>query len=88
MLKKEGDTGINTLITNICHPGLCMAGAGLISLLGLAGDLFESHLKRKHQVKDMGSILPGHGGILDRFDSLLFVSPALILILEMLKLLR
>ena len=63
-------------------------GASVISLLGLAGDLFESGLKRKYEVKDTGSLLPGHGGILDRFDSLLFVSPVLLLAFIILNLLR
>jgi phosphatidate cytidylyltransferase len=57
----------------------------LISILGLAGDLFESGLKRRREVKDTGGILPGHGGILDRFDSLLFVAPVILFLFYLLK---
>jgi phosphatidate cytidylyltransferase len=49
----------------------------LLSVFGQIGDLVESALKRHYSVKDSGHILPGHGGILDRFDSLLFVLPIL-----------
>ena len=52
-------------------------GLGLtVAVFGTWGDLVESLLKRTFKIKDSGSILPGHGGMLDRFDSSLLAIPA------------
>ena len=58
---------------------LCIAGFS-VSIISQFGDLITSLLKREFGIKDFGNILPGHGGVLDRFDSVLAAAPALLLL--------
>lgn len=57
----------------------------IVAVVGGLGDLVESLFKRSIQVKDSGTILPGHGGILDRFDAILIVAPVVFVFLEAVK---
>ena len=63
--------GFLELTFNINNVLFCL----LISLISQLGDLFISYLKRKAKIKDTGKILPGHGGVLDRVDGIIFAVP-------------
>ena len=54
----------------------CAAACGVGALIAMLGDLAASAIKRNHNIKDYGDLIPGHGGVLDRFDSMLFTAPA------------
>lgn len=65
-------------LAELGNPGFaCLFACALGALISQIGDLAASAIKRDHEVKDYGDLIPGHGGILDRFDSLLFTAPAI-----------
>lgn len=65
----------------IIYPVTCAAG----SLIAMTGDLAASAIKRNHDIKDYGKLIPGHGGIMDRFDSVIFVAPIIWLLLKFMQ---
>jgi len=73
---------IDSEIQNVAYLPLLIAGL-VISAVSQIGDLIASYLKRKYNIKDYGKLLPGHGGILDRFDSVLCVVPITVILGEL-----
>lgn len=67
------------------HPLLIGLLGGLLAIAGLLGDLLVSYIKRTAGVKDTGNVLPGHGGILDRLDSIIGTTTLFMLILALLR---
>jgi phosphatidate cytidylyltransferase len=59
--------------------------AVLLPIAGQAGDLFESWMKRRMGIKDASQLLPGHGGLMDRLDSVLFVMPVVWVFLQIVE---
>ena len=87
---KTVEGAVAQLVVSVAAAGLCfralfpersvlvgLAGGLLLGFVGQCGDLAESALKRSAHTKDAGGLIPGHGGLLDRLDSLLFNTPAL-----------
>lgn len=71
-------------IASVNYGALALIGA-VIAVVSQIGDLIMSHIKRKYGIKDYGFVLPGHGGILDRFDSVLGVVPLVVILSELVK---
>lgn len=73
-------------MTQVENPqAACAMACAIAAVISQIGDLAASAIKRNHAVKDYGHLIPGHGGILDRFDSMLFTAPAIFFALTFLR---
>ena len=74
---------VSRFVNNTLSTSEWLMIAVIISVFGTLGDLIESKFKRVSNVKDSGRIIPGHGGMLDRLDSIIFASPYIYLFLKL-----
>jgi phosphatidate cytidylyltransferase len=74
---------VMSLYFDILNTWQWMVMAALVVAAGTLGDLIESCIKREAKIKDSGNILPGHGGILDRFDSTMLSVPVIVIFLSL-----
>ncbi len=76
--------GFETMVTLELNTILILIPIAILgACLGVTGDLFASAVKRQCSIKDFGTTIPGHGGVLDRFDSVLFIAPMMVIILNL-----
>lgn len=73
-------------MTELDNPrAVCAIACAIAAVISQIGDLAASAIKRNHGIKDYGRLIPGHGGVLDRFDSMIFTAPAIYFALTFLK---